>query len=165
MSKKTETSVVMAPDPNPKPSLSKPLTGSNYEKFGSILMGQLGNTLWTAHSTATERQTQLEVCLEAMAGIGPQDETEGMLAAQMVALHSAAMECFRRAMLNDQPLQNRQLNLNFATKLTRTYALHKRPAIHGNIRTHRSDSFLSGERVIFITYMMACWPDCSFRHN
>ena len=37
-----------------------------------------------------------------MVGISPQDESEGMLAAQMVALHNAAMECFRRAMIKDQ---------------------------------------------------------------
>ena len=62
-------------------------------------------------------------CLEAMVGISPQDESEGMLAAQMVACHNAAMECFRRAMIKEQPLAGRQQNLSFANKLTRTYAL------------------------------------------
>jgi hypothetical protein len=31
-----------------------------------------------------------------MVGIGPKDELEGMMAAQMLAAHSAAMECYRR---------------------------------------------------------------------
>jgi hypothetical protein len=66
----------------------------------------------------------MESSLEAMAGIAPKDETEGMLAAQMVACHHAAMECFRRAMMSDVSFESRKLNLNFASKLTRTYALH-----------------------------------------
>jgi hypothetical protein len=32
-----------------------------------------------------------------LAGIAPKDELEGMMAAQLIAAHSAAMECFRRA--------------------------------------------------------------------
>src|SRR4051812_47248380 len=35
-------------------------------------------------------------------GIGPRDVVEGMLAAQMVATHEAAMECLRRAALAEQ---------------------------------------------------------------
>ena len=59
-----------------------------------------------------------------MVGIAPKDELEGMLAAQMVACHSAAMECFRRAMIAEQPFEGRNQNLNCANKLTRTFALH-----------------------------------------
>jgi hypothetical protein len=57
-----------------------------------------------------------------LAGIGPRDEIEGMLAAQMIAVHNAAMECLRRAMLPNQSFEARQLNLNLANKLSRTYA-------------------------------------------
>src|SRR5215212_9804910 len=35
-------------------------------------------------------------------GIGPRDVVEGMLAAQMVATHEAAMECLRQAALAEQ---------------------------------------------------------------
>ena len=42
----------------------------------------------------------------------------------MIACHSAAMECFRRAMIKEQTFEGRNQNLNFANKLTRTYALH-----------------------------------------
>jgi hypothetical protein len=36
------------------------------------------------------------------AGIAPQDEFEGMTAAQLVACHNASMECYRRAMIDRQ---------------------------------------------------------------
>ena len=42
---------------------------------------------------------------------------ESMLAVQIVATHDAAMECLRRAMLEDQSPQGRDLNLKHATKL------------------------------------------------
>src|SRR4029077_3534786 len=52
----------------------------------------------------------------------PADELEGMLAAQIVAVHAAAMECYRRAMLPDQTFAGRESNLRHAAKLSRTYA-------------------------------------------
>jgi hypothetical protein len=35
-------------------------------------------------------------------GIGPKDEIEGMIAAQLLAARNAAMECYRRAMIREQ---------------------------------------------------------------
>jgi|SRR5215475_11709014 len=58
----------------------------------------------------------------AMLGIAPRDELEGMLAAQLLASHFAAMECYRRAMLAEQTFEGRRENLNHANKLSRTYA-------------------------------------------
>lgn len=40
---------------------------------------------------------RLNFALSAVAGIGPRDPTEALLASQMVAIHSALMECVRRA--------------------------------------------------------------------
>jgi hypothetical protein len=45
-----------------------------------------------------------------------------MLAAQMVATHETAMDCFRRAQLPNQTFEGRRMNLEFATKLMRSYA-------------------------------------------
>jgi len=91
----------------------------------SLVTNQAINAQWVgSHCEDADRQKLFEATLEAMAGIGPQDEIEGMLAAQMVACHSAAMDCFRRAMLPNQTFEGRQQNLNFANKLSRTYALH-----------------------------------------
>ena len=45
-----------------------------------------------------------------------------MMAAQLLATHNAAMECYRRAMIAEQTLEGRRENLNQANKLARTYA-------------------------------------------
>ncbi|MBA3054648.1 MAG: hypothetical protein FP826_06895 [Sphingomonadales bacterium] len=57
-----------------------------------------------------------------LADIAPGDETERMIALQMLACHEAAMECFRRAMLPGQTSVGRDSNLKHAEKLTATYA-------------------------------------------
>ena len=45
-----------------------------------------------------------------------------MMAAQLIAAHNAAMECYRRAMLGEQTFEGRRENLNQANKLSRTFA-------------------------------------------
>ena len=57
-----------------------------------------------------------------MIGTKPADELEGMLAAQMVATHNAAMECYRRASIEGQTFEGRDNSLKHAAKLTRAYA-------------------------------------------
>lgn len=44
-----------------------------------------------------------------------------MLAAQLLASHNAAMECYRRAMIAEQTFEGRKENLNQANKLSRTH--------------------------------------------
>jgi len=58
----------------------------------------------------------------ALHGIGPNDELEGMLAVQMVAAHTMAMECLKRAALPDQIDLGVEVNVNRGTKLMRTFA-------------------------------------------
>ena len=58
----------------------------------------------------------------ALAGIGPRDPLEGMMAAQLVGLHDAAMECLRRGAMAAQPGEFRDANLTQANKLVRSYA-------------------------------------------
>jgi hypothetical protein len=53
----------------------------------------------------------------------PRDELEGMIAAQLLAAHNAAMECYRRAMLGDQTFEGRRENLSQANKLSRTHSV------------------------------------------
>jgi hypothetical protein len=45
-----------------------------------------------------------------------------MMAAQLIAAHNAAMECYRRAMIGEQSFEGRRENLAQANKLSRTYA-------------------------------------------
>ena len=58
----------------------------------------------------------------ALHGIGPRDGLEGLLAVQMVAVHTLAMECMGRAALREQTDLGVEVNINRATKLMRTYA-------------------------------------------
>ena len=78
--------------------------------------------LWIKDSDADARDRQLSATVAALVGIGPKDELESMMAAQLLAAHNAAMECYRRAMIPDQTAEGRRENLNQANKLSRTWA-------------------------------------------
>jgi hypothetical protein len=73
-------------------------------------------------SDAEEIKRQRHAAVDAVIGIAPRDEFEGMIAAQLLAAHNAAMECYRRALIGEQTLEGRRENLNQANKLSRTYA-------------------------------------------
>ena len=45
-----------------------------------------------------------------------------MLAAQLIAVHNAAMESYRRAMLDEQTFEGRRENLSQGNRLSRTFA-------------------------------------------
>jgi hypothetical protein len=45
---------------------------------------------------------QANAVLAGLLGITPNDELEGMLAAQLIACHNVSMERFRRAMIGEQ---------------------------------------------------------------
>jgi hypothetical protein len=62
----------------------------------------------------------MKAVLSGLMGIGPRDELEGMLAAQLIASHAAAMECYRRAMHPEQTFAGRSENFTQANKLSRT---------------------------------------------
>jgi hypothetical protein len=60
--------------------------------------------------------------LAAMHGIAARDEIEGMLAAQMVAVHSAAMRTLRQ-LKGSETIMQQDSNGNLAVKLLRTYTM------------------------------------------
>ena len=66
--------------------------------------------------------SKADAALALMDELKPSDGPEAMLAGQMVAVHYAAMQCFSRAMLEDQSLVGRELNLKHGGKLSRIYA-------------------------------------------
>ena len=100
----------------------KHLGGWRSDDWNNILANQAINTLWLKHSDEETRDQQYDATLFALIGIGPRDELEGMIAAQLLAAHNAAMECYRRAMLFEQTFEGRRENLSQANKLSRTYA-------------------------------------------
>jgi hypothetical protein len=101
----------------------KPIGGSVSNTWNNILANQCVDTLWLKHSDEESREHQLAATVDALVGIGPKDELEGMIAAQLLAAHNAAMECYRRAMLGEQTFEGRREALSQANKLSRTYAV------------------------------------------
>jgi hypothetical protein len=100
----------------------KQFGGSVSDDFNIVLATQVVNTLWLDADRET-RDRQFQAAFAVLVGIRPADEIEGMLAAQMVATHNAAMECFRRSMIREQTFEGRSENLTQANKLTRSYAM------------------------------------------
>jgi hypothetical protein len=95
------------------------LTGSTCPHFAQQLMNQL---LPTLPSFGPRGGTDnIVTAVSALADIGPKSVLEGMLAVQMVAVHSAAMEAMGRANLAGQTFEARAMNLAQASKLTRSY--------------------------------------------
>jgi hypothetical protein len=117
----TPTTVV-ANDPDDRKGRLKNIGGSQSDNWNNILANQAVQALWLKNSSPEERDKQFSATLAAFVGIAPKDEPEGMMAAQLVAAHNAAMECYRRAMIGEQTFEGRRENLAQANKLSRTYA-------------------------------------------
>jgi hypothetical protein len=100
----------------------KIIGGSQSDDWNNILANQAMQALWLKHSDEDSRSRQYSATVAALVGIGPKDEIEGMIAAQLLAAHHSAMECYRRAMLGEQTFGGRQESLNQANKLSRTLA-------------------------------------------
>jgi hypothetical protein len=98
------------------------LGGSKSDDWNKLLVYQAIQALWTKNSDSQTCDQQLNATLAALAGIGPKDELEGMMAAQLVAAHNATMECYRRAMLGDQTFEGHRESLTQAHRLSRTWA-------------------------------------------
>jgi hypothetical protein len=112
-----------ANDPDVLKGALKLMGGSQFDDWNSILADQTLTTLWLAHSKKETRDRQYSATFAALVGIGPKDEIEGMIAAQLLAAHNAAMECYRRAMIGEQTFAGWREGLSQANKLSRTYAV------------------------------------------
>jgi hypothetical protein len=113
---------IVADDPEDRKGRLKDIGGSQSDQWNNLLANQAMATLWTKNSSSEHREKQLNSTVAALIGIAPKDELEGMMAAQLIAAHNAAMECFRRAMIGEQTFEGRRENLSQANKLCRTYA-------------------------------------------
>ena len=113
---------VVADDPKDRKGRLKNVGGSQSDQWNNLLANQAVQSLWLRNSGPEERDKQLNATVAALMGIAPRDELEGMMAAQLVAAHNAAMECYRRAMIGEQSFEGRRENLNQANKLSRSFA-------------------------------------------
>jgi hypothetical protein len=74
----------------------KHLGGSQSDHWNLVLVDQAVQALRLTKSDPEARDWQVKATLAGLGGIGPKDEIEGMIAAQLIAAHSATMECYRR---------------------------------------------------------------------
>ena len=101
----------------------KYIGGSNFDAWNGFIVRQATNSVWYGHNPDADRTHEKQcAALSLLVGISPKDELEGMVAAQLLASHNAAMECYRRAMISEQTFEGRKENLNQANKLSRTHA-------------------------------------------
>ncbi len=117
-----KATTVIANDPDDLKGTLKRIGGSKSDHWNNLLANQAVQALWIKNSDAETRDAQLSATVAALVGIGPKDELEGMMAAQLIAAHNAAMESYRRAMIGEQTFEGRRENLSQANKLSRTYA-------------------------------------------
>lgn len=94
--------------------------GSVDPDFCQRLLNQVANS---STMGGLETPAHVNAIAAAMTGLAPQSELEGMLAAQMTACHNAAMECLRRACVKDQTFEGRKMNMTFADRFMRTFAV------------------------------------------
>lgn len=84
-----------------------PFGGSESPSFNATMLRQVLACLWVPDSKTDSQATAraLQTVGAALRAFKPTDEIEGMIAAQAVAAHLAAMECLRRANIAEQPFE------------------------------------------------------------
>jgi hypothetical protein len=117
-----KAATVVSNDPDDLKGTLKQIGGSQSDNWNNVLANQTFQTLWLKNSDKETSDRQVSATAAGLVGIGPKDELEGMIAAQLLAAHNAAMECYRRAMIGEQSFEGRRENLSQANKLSRTYA-------------------------------------------
>ncbi len=116
---KKDRAVALKPGRDIKPADA---TDNNATSLQVHLASEVGRTLCLpAGLSKDEKLERMKSAMVMFREIRPQGNLEGMLAAQMVAAHSTAMEFLRRAMHEEQSLVGQTQNLNHAMKLMSMY--------------------------------------------
>jgi len=107
----------------PDTSTLKGVGGANSDRVNTVMLTSVIYSLWLpAGLTEEDRDRRYEAALMMMEAFKAQDTVEGMIAAQAVAMHYAAMECSRRAMIPEQPFDVAQGYRKAAANASRTFA-------------------------------------------
>jgi hypothetical protein len=121
MSQKNSPPEVHVHDPTKLKGELKRLGGSMSDDWNNLVANQTVQCLWLKNTHDEGKKRDRHATVDALIGISPRDEFEGMAGAQLIAAHNAAMECYRRAMLSEQTFEGRRENLSQANKLSRTF--------------------------------------------
>ena len=79
-----------------------------------------------AHLPVSAPEDRVFAALSALSEIGPRDAMEGMLAAQMVAVHASALDCLREAAMPGLKGRDRHTELRDAARLLGVFERHLR---------------------------------------
>ena len=117
---KINKNAVVTKAAEPAPPAVFPITGS---KSGAFSVELVKHAVQSMPGCDEPFDQKISVVSATMQAVDPRNEIEGMLAVQMIAVHNASMECFKRAMISGQPVAVRDYNLNHANKLSRTFTM------------------------------------------
>lgn len=93
-------------EPREREELARYYGGSPEPDFNwQIIREAAANIRMLGPDEDNTAQKLLRITCSALDAFKPQDEIEGMIAAQAVALHFGAMEALRRSMIADQPAE------------------------------------------------------------
>lgn len=107
---------------NPGASVRPASLNAPSDGWLTMMAEQTAAALWMFGKDEATIKKQQEAICDALLNVDPKDEIEAMMVSQMIAAHSAVMECYRRAMIPEQNMQSREDNLNHAGKMMRAFA-------------------------------------------
>lgn len=93
-------------------------TGTDHPELRARLFFQTTNAISDAQGKELFTIAHVQ---QALMGIAPKDELEGLMAAQIVAFHSLIMDCMRSAVHPEQTDRGVEAYVNRAAKLSRTF--------------------------------------------
>ena len=104
------------------PAKLRDIGGSDDEDFNLQLTNTVLLTAWVPAARTPEERTRTILAIAAgMRAFAPRDAIEGMLAGQAMALHHAAMEWSRRAMIPDQGFEPGREDMKAAANSSRAF--------------------------------------------
>jgi len=96
-------------------------TGTGNKGAGEMLIAQATVSIPEMNINGEDVRAD-SIAQNMLHGIAPQDQMEGMMAAQMIAMHNMAMDCSRRAMSEGQTFAGRDMNMRHATRLMNAFS-------------------------------------------
>lgn len=99
------------------------LGGSKRHAFNGTIFRSVLSSMWVRRNGPDDPdavKAAVQTAAAALRAFKPSDEIEGMLAAQALAAHHGAMECYRRAMIPEQPPEMATRLRKDAANLSRT---------------------------------------------
>jgi len=96
-------------------------TGTDNKGAGEMLIAQATVSIPSMNINGDDVRAD-SIAQNMLHGIAPQDQLEGMMAVQMIAMHNMAMDCSRRAMVDGQTSTGRDMNMRHATRLMNAFS-------------------------------------------